>query len=218
MYRWIIATCVLATMAVTADAQPPGRGSFSRFFAGRGHWLIDLEEVRKELRVTDQQATLLDLLQEDLNEQRLAIREQDEGPRSADDRERQRQLEALLNRLTEFDRQSESLIAVVVEPEQATRLSELFFQRDGVRAFERPEVAKKLQLTDEQKERLKSLRETFVENRPRGSTSQQRQEQREKEQAALRELLNDEQRTVWEKLIGEPFNFPQRSRRGPRGR
>ena len=81
MQRWFIATCILASLSTAVHAQPPGRG----WFGSRWRLLVGLDAVRKELGVEDQQAELLDALQLDLAEQRLAIREQDEGPRSADE-------------------------------------------------------------------------------------------------------------------------------------
>jgi hypothetical protein len=217
--RWIIATCLLlAPLATALNAQPPGRSGFGGFFGGRGRLLIDLNEVRKELSIDDQQAELLDALQEDLAEQRLALREEDEGPRSADETVQRLRFKHLIQKLTAFDRRSETLITVVLEPDQANRLAELYLQRDGLRAFERPEVATKLELSDEQKQRLQSLRETFVDNRPRGSTPEQRSELRKKEQEALRELLNEEQQTLWQQLLGKPFDFSVTWRRGSRNR
>jgi len=219
--RWLIATCILASLVTgsletAANAQLPDRGGF---FGGRGRLLVDLEEVRKELEVNELQAELLDALQEDLAEQRLTIRDENEGPRSADESVERARDELRVQRIAAFDRRSETLITVVLEPNQANRLSELYLQRDGIRAFERPEVASKLQLSDEQKARLQSLRETFVENRPRRNTpNEQQRELREKEQAALRELLNEDQQTLWQQLLGKPFDFPAMSRRGSRGR
>ncbi len=216
--RSLIAACILASLVTVVSAQPPGRGGFGGFFGGRGRLLVDLPEVRKELGVNDAQAELLDALLEDLDEQRLAIRESDEGPRSADETIQRLRFEHLMQQLAAFDRRSESLLAVVLEPEQSNRLSELYLQRDGIRAFERPEVATKLQLSDEQKTRLQSLRETLVENRPRRRTAEEQLELRDKEQQALRELLNEEQQTLWQQLLGKPFDFSAMSRRGPRNR
>ena len=80
-------------------------------------------------------------------------------------------------------------------------------------------MATKLELSDEQKQRLQKLRETLVDNRQRrGPSQQQQRELREKEQAALRELLNEGQRTLWQQLQGKPFEFPATSGRGPRSR
>lgn len=219
MQRGFIAICVVVSLASAVDAQPPGRSGFGGFFGGRGRLLVDLPEVRNELGVNEQQADLLDALQEDLAEQRRVIREANEGPRSADETLRRLQFEARLEKLAAFDRRSEALLSVVLEPSQANRLSELYLQRDGIRAFERPEVATKLELSDEQKQRLEKLRETLVENRQRQSTPEQQQrELKEQEQAALRELLNEGQQTLWQQLLGKPFEFPATSWRGPRGR
>ncbi|MBI2477394.1 MAG: hypothetical protein HYV60_01700 [Planctomycetia bacterium] len=218
MQRGLIAICVVVSLSLTVDAQPPGRGGFGHFFAGRGRLLIDLPEVRTELGVDAQQVELLDALLEDLAEQRRAILEEEEGPRSADESIQRLQFEARLEKLAAFDRRSESLLAVVLEPSQANRLSELFLQRDGIRAFERPEVATKLELSDEQKQQLQKLRETLVDNRQRRSPPEEQRELREKEQAALRELLNEGQQTLWQQLLGKPFEFPATSWRGPRSR
>ncbi len=212
----LVAACILASLVTAVSAQPPGRGGF---FGGRGRLLVDLPEVREELGVGDLQAELLDALLDDLAEQRRVIREADEGPRSADENVERARNDLRVQQLTAFDRRSESLVTVVLEPEQANRLSELYLQRDGIRAFERPEVATKLQLSDEQKARLQSLRETLVENRPRRSTpGQQQRELREKEQEVLRELLNEEQQSLWQQLLGKPFDFSALSRRGLRTR
>ncbi|MBC8350782.1 MAG: hypothetical protein H8E66_02270 [Planctomycetes bacterium] len=218
LQRLLIAISVLASLATVVNAQLPGRGGVGGFFGGRGRLLVDLEEVRTELGIGEPQAELLDALQLDLAEQRRAIREEDEGPRSADETVRRLHFTHLLESLAAFDRRSESLVTVVLEPQQASRLSELYRQRDGLRAFERPEVATKLKLTDEQKSRIKSLRETFVDGRQRGSTPEQRRELREKEQEALRDLLNEEQQTLWKELLGKPFDFLSPSRRGLRNR
>ena len=216
--RCLIAASILASVVMAANAQLPRRGGFGGYFSSRGRLLVDLPEVRKELGVDDQQAELLDALQADLAEQRLAIREEDEGPRTADEAIERLRSQHRMEKLAAFDRRSETLIAVVLEPTQANRLSELYLQRDGIRAFERPEVVTKLELSDEQKQRLQSLRETFVENRPRGNTPEQRRQRREKEQEALRELLSEEQQSRWEQLLGKPFDFSTIWRRGSRNR
>jgi hypothetical protein len=219
MQRGLIAICVVVAMSSVVDAQPRRLGGFGSFFGGRGRLLVDLEEVRQELGVDEQQAELLDALQQDLEEQRRVILEEATGPRSADNTVQRQQFEARLAKLAEFDRRSETLLTVVLEPNQATRLSELYLQREGIRAFERPEVATKLELSDEQKQRLQKLRETLVDNRPRrGPSEQQQRELREKEQAALRELLNAGQQTLWQQLQGKPFEFPATSGRGSRSR
>ncbi len=213
--RGLIAIYLLAVLSPAVDAQPPGRGGFRGFFGGRGRLLVDLEEVRKELGVDEQQAELLDALQDDLAEQRRVIHEENEGPRLADEAAQQLEMAARREKFAEFDRRSEALLAVVLEPDQASRLSELYLQREGIRAFDRPEVATKLELSDEQKLRLQKLRETLVETRQRRSSSDQQQKEfQEKEQAALRELLNEGQQTLWQQLQGKPFEFPAGAMRG----
>ena len=237
MRNALIAICVLASIAPAASAQFPGRGGFDAFFGGRSRLLVDLPEVRAELGVDDQQAELLvdlpevrtelgvddqqaellDALQEDLANQRRAIIDEELGPRSADESVQRLQAEARLENLTAFDRRSEELLAVVLEPKQAGRLAELYLQRDGIMAIDRPEIATKLELSDEQKQRLQSLRESLVESRLRRSSwGEQQRPMREKEQAGLRALLNEEQQTRWQELLGKPFEFPASSRRGPR--
>ncbi|MEO8494003.1 MAG: hypothetical protein ABI614_02960, partial [Planctomycetota bacterium] len=157
MQRCLIAICIAASLVTTASTQSPGRGEFGGLlFGGRGRLLVDLEEVQKELGVDEQQEELLDALLEDLAEQRLAIREEEDGPRTADEAIEQLRFQQKMARLTAFDQRTESLLTVVLEPQQANRLSELYLQRDGIRAFDRPEVATKLQLSDEQKARVQS--------------------------------------------------------------
>ncbi|MEX0818372.1 MAG: Spy/CpxP family protein refolding chaperone [Pirellulaceae bacterium] len=218
LQRCVIVICILMSLATAATAQSPGRGTFGGFLGGQGRLLIDLAEIRKELKVDEQQTELLDALQEDLAEQRRVIIEEDEGPRYADEAVERLRAEHRLKKLAAFDRRSEALVAIVLEPQQSLRLSELYLQRDGIGAFDRPEVASKLRLTDEQKERLQTLRQTFVDNRLRGRSRERLGELREKEQAAVRELLDEEQQSLWQQLLGKPFDFPSSGFRGPRRR
>jgi hypothetical protein len=207
--RFTIATCLLAFLMANAIAQSPDRETFFRLMGGLDRLLVEVEDVREELGVNELQAELLDALQQDLAEQRRAIHEEDFGPRSADENIQRFRLGHLIEKLKAFDRRSETLVKVILEPKQAARLTELYLQREGIRALDRPEVASKLQLDDDQKQQIQELRETLAAKRPQAGSPAQRRELFEKERQGIRKLFNDEQQTLWKQLLGEPFEFPK---------
>lgn len=198
----IAMACIVLCSGYT-HAQP-SRG-FSGFLGLRSSMLIDMPEVRIELKTEDDQDELLVALAEDLSDQRRAVFS-DNSPQRPPNADWFEQLQA---KLTAFDRRSEELVAVVLEPDQSKRLAELRLQREGSRAFHRPEVQAKLELTDEQK---KSIDDALKANTALqfGPTLdfRQRREQREKQEQTVISSLTGEQKSRWEEMKGKPFRFP----------
>ncbi len=222
--RWLIASCLLLLCASSATAQHPALGRSEQH-----RWLVDLPPVRIELDIDEAQIDLLDALRSDLNRQREAIRQRDDAPRSSNQEIEERRRKRNTARLAKFDRESEALISTVLNEEQAVRLQQLYVQRDGAQAFERPEVKAKLEITDEQRKDLlkvratfaKKLQETFMARRDqfrnrRGFEDAIRDadQLRSKELEEINKLLSEEQQTRWRELLGDPFDFTKLPRRG----
>jgi hypothetical protein len=97
--------------------------------------------------------------------------------------------------------------------EQLHRLNQITMQRAGLLWVLRPEVAKKLELTEEQKEKALKLHEAarkeaheFLQNG--GSEEEKVAKMKEIHQAnrkALHALLTEEQQKIWKEMAGEPF-------------
>ncbi len=166
-------------------------------------------DVHRELKLTSEQIQKLRQITRSVHEKHqenfLALRK-------LSGEERRRQETDLIRTIwQEIKKELES----VLPPEQARRVVQIRLQRQGLQAFADPDVEKALQLTDEQKEKLrlitqdtaKRIRQLFS---PR---AQNTFEQAMKKAEQLRRtavdqavaLLTPEQKKTWHGLVGEPF-------------
>ncbi len=214
MTRWpmLIAVALVGIMvaAVSVQAQPdngpPGGRRGDRVGPrpggpggpGGGFMLLRLENVQADLQLTAEQKTKLEALGQ----------EPRGGRENRENREKQ--------------------IAEILKPEQLERLKQIRIQIEpGMALHNNPEVAKALALTDEQKGKLRTLREeareamreafqdgedlTPQERRAKGV--EMRKEMLEK---ALG-VLTPEQREKFEKMQGAKIELDFSSLRPPRG-
>ena len=197
-----------------------------------------MEEVQKELGITDEQKTELMKLAE------AARRPGGGGPGSGgpgggfdfeafqklSDDEKKKQWDDLRKVGEEQMKKSDEAIQALLQPEQLTRLSELRNQREGVRSLGREEVQKQLGLSEEQVTQVKDI----IAAQPQGfggpgggrnfqdmteEDIQKARAEREVSQAQfaadIAAVLTPEQATAWQKAQGAKFEFP--AGRGGRG-
>ena len=224
MYRLSKVCLTLSLMFVlaqTVSAQPPqgrpGRGGPG----GRGGFgpagLLQNEGVQKELKLTDDQIKKVQDVAKDIREKH---KDDFDKVRSLDQAERREKMQELTKTVSE---ETTKALADVLKPEQQKRLKQLTLQREGTRAFSNAEVQMALKLTDEQKDKIKTIssdsekemRELFQ------NAGGDRQEAGKKMQALHKEtqdkvmsVLTEDQKKSWKDLTGEPFEF--QSRRRPR--
>jgi hypothetical protein len=187
---------LLAFVASPAFAQ--GRGGFGM---GGGN-LLGNQSVQKELKMDDAQKEKATQLAADM-------REKAQGLRDLSQEEQQKARAELMA-------STNKAVAEILKPEQLKRYNEIRYQQMGAAAFGDPVVAAKLKLTDEQKDKIKTvnsdsqsqMREIFQE-------FQNDREGAQKKMTALRKETNDkavavltsEQKTTWKELQGAPFEF-----------
>jgi len=152
--RTVLTVGLVAALAGSAAAQRQpggqGRGGFGGGFGGYG-FLIRNEAVQKELTMDKDQA---DKAAEAVK--KVTDKHADEFAKLRDlPREEQGTKRAELTKTVN----EETLKAVgeVLKPEQMTRLKQIELQRAGFMAYTRPEVQTALKLTDEQKEKVKTI-------------------------------------------------------------
>ena len=113
------------------------------------------------------------------------------------------------------------------KPEQVKRLKQLGVQQMGLNAFTNPSVDKVLKLTDEQKEKVRTLNGEQREEMQGIFQGGGDQAENQKKMAAMRKdflakgvaMLTDDQKKEWKELTGEPFEFPAMAGgRGGRGK
>ena len=108
---------------------------------------------------------------------------------------------------------SEKAVAEILKPEQLKRVKQIHLQLQWWRALSNPEVATALKLTDEQKDKLKSIREEARKARgpfvPLSQRSEEEQKKMEEDRKATNEkminVLTDEQKKKLKELTGKPF-------------
>jgi len=215
--------------------QRPGQGGpqgFGAFGGGGLMGLLGMPEVLKEIAATDEQKGLIDDLVKD---QRAAGRGgggfNPQEFQNLSEEERRKRFEELRKQGEERAKKTEDTIKTILEPKQFARLNELRIQQEGVRALDRAEVAEKLGLSKEQKDKIAKIRE---ESRPqgggagfgnRGNQSQEERQKaaeearqrREKSNADILAVLTASQKESFEKMQGKKFEFPAPQGRRPGG-
>ena len=105
-------------------------------------------------------------------------------------------------------------------PELNKRLEQILLQLAGAGAFNNDEVVAALQLSEEQKERIRAIQGPRRErgSRPAGPRPEEGKKAEDARKIALDQVLSvltTEQREKWQQLIGELFKGD--IRRGPAG-
>ena len=191
MLRQLLIPILLVLVLVsTSHGQRRRRGGF---FGGRTNSysrLLRDEQLRKDLKLNKEQEGLLDALLGDLVNQVIAARRR---PPSAESEAASPQ---------RFVRQSDQLVSVVLKPHQIQRLSEIRLQVEGTRALQRSEVLEKLEVDEDQQSRIRALREELL----------QAQTDPPDRDAALLDVLTDDQRSALEAMKGEAYDGVERLR------
>lgn len=195
----------LLILAGTAAAQ------FGPFAGGFGKAaLLGNPDVQKELNLTEDQLTKVREVGQQVREkQKEAFGKLKDLP---EDQRRDKAMEIFKSITTETDK----ALAGVLKPEQAKRLRQLELQQRGAQAFADAEIQKEMKLTDEQKEKIKTIGEDAAKEAKdifqgaqgdfqTAMTKMQtlRKETLEKVVA----LLTADQKKAWKDLTGAPFEF-----------
>lgn len=210
--RFVLACGVLALISANASAQGQGRGFQFGFGGGAGGAgaLIRNEGVQKELKLTEEQTTkameVVTEIQQKHADDFAKLRDPD-----LDMAERMQKMQAIQKVIAE---ETTKGLDSVLKPEQTKRLKQIDLQQRGLLAFSSPEVEKVLKLTDEQKEKLKTINEDMAgEMRSLFQDAQGNFQELQPKMATLRKetfakgvaILTAEQKTSWKEMTGEPF-------------
>jgi|GEM_PF-700817 len=206
-----------------------GRGGFGRGGGGGTAGLLMMEEVQKEIGVTEEQKTELAKVAESLRPAEGAGGFNRDEYEKLTEEERTKRREEMTKQMEDRSKKSDESIKALLKPEQWTRLSELRLQREGVRSWSREDVQKQLGLTEEQVAKVKTL--TSAQGPGLGGGGRNFRDLSEEEMTKMRaemtarqeafdkgmaEVLTEDQKATWTKLQGTKFEFPQRGGgRGP---
>ena len=224
--KLVLATTAGLLIGGLAWAQPPGGfgGGFGGIGGGLAGQISRNKQLQEELKVdADQLEKLTAALTKAREESRELSGKLFQPGTSAEDRaEIGKKMQELNTKAVEG----------VLKPEQVKRLHQLENQQAGLGLFTREEVAKKLNLSDEQKEKIKAInkeldadrREIFSSafgggggGRPGGGggfgrldpeVTKKLEALQKDAMANAVKVLNDEQQSAYKELTGEHFDLP----------
>lgn len=204
-------------------AQPGGgRGGFRGGpggFGGPGGGgllgMLQIEEVRQEIQLVDEQQAQINALVDDIrNEMRDQMRGMFAQMRDLSDEERRARFGEIRAQFEKIRDEADSRLQKILLPHQLERLKQIELQgrlqQGGAAALTGGELADALGLTPEQQEQLRQRAEQ-VQQEMQDKIRQLRADARQK----LLEVLTPEQRAKLDAMMGEQFDLPDR---GPRGR
>jgi Spy/CpxP family protein refolding chaperone len=212
---------LLALLVATAQAQRPGR-----FGAGGGlggGLLLANKSVQEELKITDEQKTKIEEIAKESREKTDAILGkidlQDKDNLKEAFAKRREAFEQNKDKVNEINQTSEKAMLAILDDGQKKRFKQIETQVGGLASFQKEEVVKALNLTDDQKEKIKVIaedvgkdigdlqKEAFRDKsgEARKKIASLRKESMEKAVA----VLNDDQKAKWKELTGEPFELRQ---------
>lgn len=185
--------------------------------------LLRAETVQTEIELKDDQKEAL---------KKLAERQRGERPdfnfREASDEERQKFFEKMQADMAKRTAEAKEQLEEILLPSQFERLEQIAVQARGVMGLMNPDTATKLNLTTEQTEKLKSEMQTFGESArermgdvfrggDREAMRTKMEEFRKELEGKLLAVLDDTQKSEFEKLKGKPFELPEMGFGGGRG-
>jgi Spy/CpxP family protein refolding chaperone len=181
------------------QGQQRQRGGFGGGFGGGTLFLLNQKSVQDELKLSDEQVKKAKELSDKQRESFGGLRDLGQEERRT--------------KMQEQAKATEKTVGEILKPEQLKRVKQISLQQQGARALSIPEVATALNLTDEQKDKLKSIQEEARTGRgQRGQRGQRTEEERKKLEEArkatnekLMNVLTAEQKTKLKELTGEPF-------------
>jgi hypothetical protein len=207
-----------------------GFGGRGMMMGGRGGVmdLLRMEEVQKELKLTDdQKKTLTDEAAKMGEAMRSMFSDFRPGGEMTD--EMRKKMEENGKKMAEMAKEAEKKLETILDPDQQDRLIGLLIQRSGVRAVPSSELlCAALEITDDQKTKFAEvekqngdeMRKSFEKMRSEGQGGDEDPQARgEKMRKAMEEMnkaaeerlmavLTDDQKSKMESLKGEKFEFP----------
>ncbi|MBA3315189.1 MAG: hypothetical protein M3552_10945 [Planctomycetota bacterium] len=208
MGSFVAIAAVLLTTSASVAQDRGGRGYFG-MQQGIRIFLVQAKPVQDELKVTSDQQTKLQSASDKHREQLRGLVSVGEGTSREQARE---QFEKNREKIESLIRETEKKIDEVLNEDQKQRLDQISLQAAGVEALRGEEVAAKLKLTPEQKQKIETTldaqaekrREAFGQGDGGREKAQQSREETEKQVAAL---LDDDQKAQWKEMQGETFDL-----------
>lgn len=219
----VLGGCALALLVLPVSAQPPGGGrggmGMGMGMMGSPGQLVRNTGVQKELKLSDEQIKKVKDVTAQIREKH---QEELQSLRSMDQEERREKGPAIMRAINE---ETEKALGEILKPEQMNRLKQISLQQRGAQAFTEPKVQEELKLTDDQKDKIKTInedaqkeaREIFQSGQGGGDFQEIMKKMntlRSETFDKVKGILTDDQKKTWESMTGGPFEVKFEGRRG----
>jgi Spy/CpxP family protein refolding chaperone len=213
--KTVLVLALAAWASYSANGQPP--------FGGRGGgmlapgMLVQNTSVQKELKLSEEQIQKIKDIGQKIQEKH---RDDFASLGKLDPEQRREKGQEIFKAIGE---ETEKGMAEVLKPEQSKRLKQIVLQAKGSQAFNEEEVQKDVKLTDDQKDKIKTLNEDLGgEIREVFQNAQGNFQEAGKKVATLRKetmdkvvaLMTDDQKKTWKEMTGDPFEVKFEGGRG----
>lgn len=197
MRRMALTMALAALLGAPAMVQAQGGFGFGQ---GNPLGLLSQKSVQEELKLSAEQ---LEKATQAITKQRESMM----GLRDLGQEER-------LAKMREMNEAAEKTVKEFLKPEQATRLRQVFLQVQGGRALANQALAQELNLTDDQKQKVKEtlagsqekMRDIFQgAGDDREAAMKKIQDLNKETGTKIVDLLTDAQKAKWKEMTGKPF-------------
>lgn len=219
----VLAGMLAAAMALPAAAQDekkgkgrfgqrPGGGMPGGFRAGGAAELLGNPDVQKELDIKDDEKNSLTLMKQD-NEKAF---------KSLMEESKELPWQERMGKVREFGKEVDKQIAEILGDKRFERFKQIQLQVGGMMAaLMNPEVSEKLGVSEEQRGKFRDAMMGLMREMPRqdrgggGADDPEAREARTKmfaemrvkQEAKIKELMTDAQKSKWNEMIGAPITF-----------
>ncbi len=187
----ITVAAAVVMLAVGPALAQQQRGGGRGFGMMNTIFLLNQKSVQEELKLTDEQIAKVKELQE---KQREAF----QNFRDMSPEERQQKMQEMTKAVDQ-----------TLKPQQLKRIKQIALQQAGARAVNDEEVAKALNVTDEQKEKFREIQREFFEKMRELGFDEDKAKERESLQKETNEkmmaVLTSDQKAKLKEMQGEPF-------------
>jgi Spy/CpxP family protein refolding chaperone len=193
-WKWALALAVPASCVAAAEPAEPvvAEGTTVQLL------LLRQKSVQEELKVSPEDAKkIAEFTTKESEEYRKALK--------LSEKDRQAKVE-------ELEKENKKFLADNLSEAQRKRLGQIALQVSGLQQLTRPEVARLLNLTEEQQKKFKEMRvearkelAELISSKDREGRNEKLAKLREAVDKKIEAVLTDEQKAKAKELVGEPF-------------
>ena len=208
---------VLAGLLIGPASAQQGPRAVSFNFSAR-HGLLQVKSVQEELKLNvDQIKKIMDIPQKVQDKRQKELQDLENELVNEEPRTKFLKLHEMRQKIADEAQKGQEDI---LNGDQKKRFKEIQLQVGGVQAFQHEELQKTLNLTNVQKDAIRTINSDYVEkmreiSRPGARRGRGQAEENDKNMAALQKdsvnkvlaTLSDDQKTKYKEMIGAPFEF-----------